>query len=120
MIREERPVAEPEDALMEARRARHGRDAGTEAYFLGYASGLTEAYRGARWDPLLRLERDDYARGYSAAYRSVKGRDEVGSRALRGVGRATGRAAVFADRPRRRSRKGRASRRASKKRRPGR
>ena len=114
----DRQAAEPEDALMEARRARHGKDAGAEAYFLGYASGLTEAYRGARWDPLLRLERDDYARGYSAAYRSVKDRDEVGSRALRGVGRAAGRPAVFADgrpRPRRKSRKGRTSRRSSKK-----
>jgi hypothetical protein len=112
----DRPVAEPEDALMEARRARHGKDAGAEAYFLGYASGLTEAYRGARWDPLLRLERDDYARGYSAAYRTVKEREEVGSRALRGVGRAAGRPAVFADgRPRRKSRKARTSRRPSKK-----
>lgn len=105
---------EPEDALMEARSARHQKDANTEAFFLGYASGLTEAYRGVRRDPALQMGRDDYARGYSAGYGSVADRREVGSRTLSGMGRPMARTPVFANR--RTSKKGRRSSRRSSRR----
>jgi hypothetical protein len=93
---------------MEARRARHSHDPAAEAFYLGYASGLTEAYHGARRDPAMQVAKDDYARGYSAGYGFITGRGDVGSRALAGMGRPSGRQPLFASlrRPKRKARKG--------------
>jgi hypothetical protein len=41
---------DPKDALWEATRARKAGDMDSEAFYLGYASGLTEAQRGAKRD----------------------------------------------------------------------
>jgi hypothetical protein len=71
---------EPEDALMEATRARRDGNGESEAFYLGYASGLTEAYRAKRRDSSLQRAKDPYARGYSAGYEFVAERDQVGSR----------------------------------------
>lgn len=58
----------PEAAL---KYAQETPDAGVYAFYLGYASGLTEAKRGNSingFDRQLQTAKDDYARGYSAGF----------------------------------------------------
>ena len=95
---------------MEARRARHGDRPDEEQFYLGYASGLTEAYHGARHDPALRASKGVYASGYNLAYDKITKRGEVGSRALGHMGRPMPRAPLFAN-ARRKTRLSRSSRR---------
>lgn len=112
-----RTIVEPEDALSEARRAHHDDRPDEEEYYLGYATGLMEAYRGVRRDPALQVSKKVYAHGYRLAYDQIVQRGEVGSRALTRMGRPMPRAPVFANARRtRRSRRSRSrrSRRANR------
>lgn len=108
-------IIEPEEALREARRAHHDDRPDEEDLYLGYATGLMEAYRGVRRDPALHASKRVYARGYDLGYDEVVKRREVGSRALGHMGRPMPRAPLFANARRtRRSRQSRRSRRATR------
>jgi hypothetical protein len=80
-------ILEPEDARGEARRARHAGRLDEEQFYLGYATGLIEAYVGARRDPHMRIDRTVFAHGFNLAYDTIEKRGEVGSRALGHAGR---------------------------------
>jgi len=54
---------------------------------MGYATGLVEAYVGARRDPHMRVDRTVFAHGFNLAYDTIEKRGEVGSRALGQGGR---------------------------------